>query len=102
MIVTPQVDNFLNDRYDIQVFEDYFVTLVIVDETFENAGKISVINEIKVVASFDVDGVSYQIPCPSIIGMENDLISLETSDPSLLGQKLSKDNIGQWRIVINE
>ena len=102
MIITPQLENFENDRYDIRVFDGYVVSLIIVDESFEDSGQLQVIKRISIFATITTDTGAWQFSCPNIIGLSNELLSISSDDPELLGTQLTGDLIGKWSLTINE
>ena len=102
MYIVPTIEDFEQDIYTITVAEGYSIELNLVDESFETDGRVIVIRIIQIEAKYMDGDIAVSIRCPSIIGMENSLISIVTDDVTILGQPVSIENVGKWGIDIRE
>jgi len=102
MYIVPQLEDFVNGSYSVPVTDSYFITFNMVDESYRNTGRDVVIKQMNVVAQLFTGDSVQQIVCPSVIGLSNDLLSIQSEDPTLNGRRITLDNLGQWGVEINE
>jgi len=102
MYVVPTLDDFDADIVTIYVTENYYFRLAIIDEYSEFSGRKVDIEGMILEATIISEGDAVTIPCPSVIGMKNDLVSILTEDPSMYGKTISKSNLGSWGLEIVE
>ena len=91
MIIEPSIGNFESDQFVVTVADGVDIAFCIMDESFVT------VNEILVEARY----AGSTLRCTNIIGAVNSFFQIESDDPSLYGQKISKDNLGLWRAVVN-
>jgi hypothetical protein len=102
VILTPTSDNFVNDIFTFAANNSINIVFCSLDESYQEVGDIAVVREILVEAQYtDSNGVVSSVKCPNIIGVLNSLVQIESDDPTMAGVKISKDNIGSWRVNIN-
>lgn len=79
-------------------------TFTIVDESLLSAGVIANIKRIIcTVRQYDVDGAVLWDKFGSlVIGLGNDLVSVTTEDPTILGLKMTKDNMADCMVELYE
>lgn len=102
MKLIPDIDSFVGDRMNIPVGRGYDVSLIIVDEKFNSLSRDVEFNAILVQAFFTDETQLTIVNCPTVIGMNNELIAIEAFDQSVLGKQISKENLGKWRLHIYE
>ena len=87
--------DFVNDFYSYEYAALRTLRIVKVQETFVNTSRNVDINGIVMqIEEEDANtGVINVIPCPTIIGMSNEYVTIHTADDSLLGVALTYDNI---------
>ena len=102
MRLVPNIQNFVNDKMTVNVTNEWSIILTIVQESFEYDSRVTKLDEILIESFAEIDGVLYRKPLPSIIGMGNALIEIVELDATVLGHRVSVDNLGKWRLQINE
>jgi len=93
---------FTNNEY-VLPYADKTATFTIIDETFEALGKEAVINRvICLVENTDVDGnVTGQLGS-MVIGVGDMVVGASSTDPTLIGKLLDKDNMAQCTVELYE
>lgn len=98
MIVNPSISNFDVDTFSLEYTSGKIIDIIFIDESFLDNGSPCDIKDCIVQIRNTADDT--RLKCPSIIGLGNDLMIIHSDDPSLLGQKLSAENIDDCYIEI--
>jgi hypothetical protein len=102
MYIVPTIEDFVNGSYSVAVTDSYYITLNMVNEEYHISGRDVLIRQMNVIAQLFSGSSESQIVCPNVIGLSNDLVSIQSEDPSLNGTRITFDNMGKWGVEINE
>lgn len=91
---------FENDFYRCVLPNDMVLTINRIDEDFIHLGEEIKVDGINIELSSEDN--EQKIHCSSVIGLEQDYISIETDYTEYIGTCLSKENLMYCRIVTNE
>lgn len=100
--ILPTIDNFTNGMFVFAIAKGVNLVFIALNEEYSDGVSVALVNEILLeLQSTDANGLVSIVKCPSIIGVVNPVVTLESDDSSLIGSKASLDNLGRWRVVIN-
>lgn len=73
-----------------------------VDEQFLAVTRVTTLKRIVIYAeATSLTGEITRVRCPSIIGLSNEFISIESDDPSKNGTQISMENLDDWQVRVN-
>jgi len=95
-------DLFVNNEYSV-IYGENTATFTIVDETFEALGKEAVINRVLcLVQNTDTDGNVIGQLGSMVIGVGDMIVGASSTDSTLVGKLLNKDNMAQCTVELYE
>lgn len=96
--ITPRMEDLTSDILDIEYAEGKTFILNHINSSFVYNTKIIDLDCFNVGVLIKETGE--YIPCPSVIGFENNYVALKSEDPALLGTQLSSKNIDRVYIEV--
>lgn len=94
MKIIVDEDNFSNGFFIADLPNSYYIVMNSIQEHISDGTDDVEINRVMIeIRIKDSDDVITVTSCPSIIGLGNSMMYINTSDSSLLGKQLTLDNI---------
>ena len=101
-LIVPKMDDFENGILSIEFAFGKTFIMNHVDVGMRSGGKSVEFDSFNVgVLIEDSEGATTYIPCPCVVGFENEYVAVKSDDPALLGSSLNKSNIGSVYIEVN-
>ena len=90
---------FEAESWTIPLDSTHNLILSVVSEEFEVLGRVLALERINVNVVRTADGAFIQ--CPNIVGLWNELVSIESINPDLQGKHITFATAGDWKVVVN-